>query len=93
MNDTEARSRATVTECGAVSVAAQAPRDCLQVWSRRLICRFAAFATRRKFTPLIVRCGRLAGNRKRAAKLLGISHRSLLYKIRQHNITPTVQHS
>jgi transcriptional regulator with PAS, ATPase and Fis domain len=33
------------------------------------------------------------GNRKRAAKLLGISHRSLLYKIRQHNITPTVQHS
>jgi transcriptional regulator with PAS, ATPase and Fis domain len=28
------------------------------------------------------------GNRKRAAKLLSISYRSLLYKIRQHNITP-----
>ena len=33
------------------------------------------------------------GNRKRAAKLLSISYRSLLYKIRQHNITPVVQHS
>jgi DNA-binding NtrC family response regulator len=31
------------------------------------------------------------GNRKRAAKLLSISYRSLLYKIRQHNITPTVE--
>ncbi len=30
------------------------------------------------------------GNRKRAAKLLSISYRSLLYKIRQHNITPGV---
>ena len=28
------------------------------------------------------------GNRKRAAKLLSISYRSLLYKIRQHNISP-----
>jgi transcriptional regulator with PAS, ATPase and Fis domain len=32
-------------------------------------------------------------NRKRAAKLLSISYRSLLYKIRQHNIEPTVLHS
>ena len=31
-------------------------------------------------------------NRKRAAKLLSISYRCLLYKIRQHNITPTVHH-
>jgi two-component system response regulator AtoC len=31
-------------------------------------------------------------NRKRAAKLLSISYRSLLYKIRQHNISPTVEH-
>jgi two-component system response regulator AtoC len=30
-------------------------------------------------------------NRRRAAKLLSISYRSLLYKIRQHNITPTVE--
>jgi transcriptional regulator with PAS, ATPase and Fis domain len=30
-------------------------------------------------------------NRKRAAKLLDISYRCLLYKIRRHNITPTVQ--
>jgi DNA-binding NtrC family response regulator len=36
---------------------------------------------------------RTGGNRKRAAKLLSISYRSLLYKIRQHNITPSVQHS
>ncbi|MGA8503601.1 MAG: helix-turn-helix domain-containing protein [Candidatus Sulfotelmatobacter sp.] len=28
------------------------------------------------------------GNRKRAAKLLNISYRSLLYKIRQHNTAP-----
>jgi DNA-binding NtrC family response regulator len=36
----------------------------------------------------------LAGwNRMRAAKLLSISYRSLLYKIRQHNITPTVEQS
>jgi len=27
-------------------------------------------------------------NRKRAAQLLSISYRGLLYKIRQHNITP-----
>jgi DNA-binding NtrC family response regulator len=32
------------------------------------------------------------GNRKRAAKLLSISYRCLLYKIRQHNILPRVQH-
>ncbi len=32
-------------------------------------------------------------NRKRAAKLLGISYRGLLYKLRRHNITPTVQRS
>lgn len=32
-------------------------------------------------------------NRKRAAKLLSISYRSLLYKIRRHNITPTAEHS
>src|ERR1700730_14764417 len=31
--------------------------------------------------------------RKRAAKLLGVSYRCLLYKIRQHNITPLVGHS
>lgn len=31
-------------------------------------------------------------NRKRAAKLLSISYRGLLYKIRRHNITPTVEH-
>ncbi|HET7892213.1 MAG TPA: helix-turn-helix domain-containing protein [Candidatus Sulfotelmatobacter sp.] len=29
-------------------------------------------------------------NRRRAAKLLSISYRSLLYKIRQHNITRAV---
>jgi transcriptional regulator with GAF, ATPase, and Fis domain len=29
-------------------------------------------------------------NRKRAAKLLSISYRGLLYKIRRHNITATV---
>ena len=32
-------------------------------------------------------------NRKRAARLLSISYRSLLYKIRRHNITPAVEHS
>jgi transcriptional regulator with PAS, ATPase and Fis domain len=32
-------------------------------------------------------------NRKRAAKLLSISYRSLLYKIRQHNIAPTALQS
>lgn len=32
-------------------------------------------------------------NRKRAAKLLSISYRGLLYKIRQHNITPSSMNS
>ena len=32
-------------------------------------------------------------NRKRAARLLSISYRSLLYKIRRHNITPAVEHN
>jgi DNA-binding NtrC family response regulator len=30
-------------------------------------------------------------NRKRAARLLAISYRSLLYKIRRHNIAPNVE--
>jgi DNA-binding NtrC family response regulator len=30
-------------------------------------------------------------NRKRAAELLSISYRGLLYKIRQHNITPSTR--
>lgn len=36
---------------------------------------------------------RAGWNRKRAAKLLSISYRSLLYKIRRHNITPSVETS
>jgi len=32
-------------------------------------------------------------NRKRAAKLLSISYRGLLYKIRQYNITPAAQNN
>lgn len=32
-------------------------------------------------------------NRKRAARLLSISYRSLLYKIRRHNIAPAVEQS
>lgn len=35
--------------------------------------------------------GKTGWNRKRAAKLLSISYRSLLYKIRRHNITPTTE--
>jgi transcriptional regulator with PAS, ATPase and Fis domain len=37
--------------------------------------------------------GKTGWNRKRAAKLLSISYRSLLYKIRRHNITPTAEQS
>lgn len=36
---------------------------------------------------------RTGWNRKRAARLLSISYRSLLYKIRRHNIAPTVEQS
>jgi len=36
---------------------------------------------------------RTAWNRKQAARLLKISYRGLLYKIRQHNIVPRVEHS
>jgi DNA-binding NtrC family response regulator len=32
-------------------------------------------------------------NRKRAARLLSISYRSLLYKIRRHNIAPGIEQS
>ena len=32
-------------------------------------------------------------NRKRAAQLLSISYRGLLYKIRRHNIAPPVEHT
>jgi len=35
---------------------------------------------------------RTGWNRKEAARLLKISYRGLLYKIRQHNITPRVEH-
>jgi len=37
--------------------------------------------------------GKTGWNRKRAAKLLSISYRSLLYKIRRHNITQAVEQS
>jgi DNA-binding NtrC family response regulator len=36
---------------------------------------------------------RTGWNRKRAARLLSISYRSLLYKIRRHNIMPAVEQS
>jgi len=36
---------------------------------------------------------RTAWNRKQAARLLNISYRGLLYKIRRHNIEPGVEHS
>jgi len=36
---------------------------------------------------------RTAWNRKQAARLLNISYRGLLYKIRRHNIVPGVEHS
>jgi two-component system, NtrC family, response regulator AtoC len=32
-------------------------------------------------------------NRKRAAQLLSISYRGLLYKIRRHNLVPPAEHS
>ncbi|HZQ95697.1 MAG TPA: helix-turn-helix domain-containing protein [Candidatus Sulfotelmatobacter sp.] len=32
-------------------------------------------------------------NRKRAAQLLSISYRGLLYKIRRHNLAPPAEHS
>jgi two-component system response regulator AtoC len=35
---------------------------------------------------------RTGWNRKRAAQLLNISYRGLLYKIRRHNIAPPVKH-
>ena len=36
---------------------------------------------------------RTGWNRKRAAQLLSISYRGLLYKIRRHNLTPPIDHS
>jgi transcriptional regulator with GAF, ATPase, and Fis domain len=36
---------------------------------------------------------RTGWNRKRAARLLSISYRSLLYKIRRHNIAPAIEQS
>jgi transcriptional regulator with GAF, ATPase, and Fis domain len=36
---------------------------------------------------------RTAWNRKQAARLLSISYRGLLYKIRRYNILPGVEHS
>ena len=35
--------------------------------------------------------GKTGWNRKRAAKLLSISYRSLWYRIRRHNITPSTE--
>jgi len=36
---------------------------------------------------------RTGWNRKRAAQLLSISYRGLLYKIRRHNLAPPIEHS
>lgn len=50
------------------------------------------FRTEAEIHAINYALGRTAWNRKRAAKLLGISYRGLLYKIRRHNLAPTVEH-
>jgi DNA-binding NtrC family response regulator len=81
MMDTEnqSRSRAQVSG-GSIAVAADAPP-----------APWAALRSLRAETEIhaISRALEESGwNRKRAAKLLSISYRGLLYKIRQYNITP-----
>jgi DNA-binding NtrC family response regulator len=50
-----------------------------------------SFRTEAEIHAIHYALGQTGWNRKRAAKLLSISYRSLLYKIRRHNITQTVE--
>lgn len=73
----EAENESQSSAVGSVAVAAPAP--------------WAALRSLRAETEIhaISRALEESGwNRKRAAKLLSISYRGLLYKIRQYNITP-----
>jgi len=95
MNDTEVKSENSGNENAARSdawqpnrheiavVASPEPAADLSLRSHRNEAEVHAISSALRQT---------GGNRKRAAKLLSISYRSLLYKIRQHNITPTVEH-
>jgi transcriptional regulator with PAS, ATPase and Fis domain len=50
-----------------------------------------SFRTEAEIYAINYALGQTGWNRKRAAKLLSISYRSLLYKIRRHNISPIVE--
>jgi transcriptional regulator with PAS, ATPase and Fis domain len=91
MNDTETKSENNGSETAVrpdawqsnlreiVAVAGAEPTADLSLRSHRNEAEVHAISSALRKT---------GGNRKRAAKLLSISYRSLLYKIRQHNITP-----
>ena len=46
-----------------------------------------------ELTTILGALKRTGWNRKQAARLLSISYRGLLYKIRRHNIAPTAEQS
>jgi len=46
-----------------------------------------------EITAILTALKRTGWNRRQAARLLSISYRGLLYKIRQHNLAPTSEQS
>jgi len=51
-----------------------------------------SFRDEAEIHAISIALNRTGWNRKRAAQLLNISYRGLLYKIRRHNIAPPVKH-
>jgi len=51
-----------------------------------------SFRDEAEIHAISIALNRTGWNRKRAAQLLNISYRGLLYKIRRHNLAPPVKH-
>jgi two-component system, NtrC family, response regulator AtoC len=80
----EANANGTETAPAAEVVLKSVPQSSSQTWTLSL--RF--FRDEAEVQAISSALSETGWNRKRAARLLSISYRGLLYKIRRHNIAP-----
>lgn len=92
MNDTEAKIESNGNGNTVRSAWQPTPRVMVAGMEPTIDLSLRSFRNEAEVYAINCALRQTGGNRKRAAKLLSISYRSLLYKIRQHNIAPTVQH-
>jgi transcriptional regulator with PAS, ATPase and Fis domain len=93
MNDTEPKIESNGNGYGVRSAWQPKPRLMVAGTEHAVDLSLRSFRNEAEVHAINCALRQTGWNRKRAAKLLSISYRSLLYKIRQHNIAPSVQHS